>query len=282
MLRKAQGKSAVSLTYQLIKLAWDHAQCEPQALDPITLEKIKAQAKVAQALMIAVLNSAAAKKQKVRDQEVDVVVEQLQAQFETPISFDLSLKRQGLSKQQLQQAIYQDLLCEKTIAAQSQDYRAATEQEALDYYQQNKAKFMQAERRKVSHILITINDQYPENKRGAVILKLTELRTKLLNKLDKFAALALSHSECPTALNAGLIGTVTRGQLYPELDKTLFLMQAESMSGIVESEIGLHLLLCHEIFPAHQQLQKEALPLIREQLNAHRRKKCERKWLSSL
>jgi len=282
MLTKEQNRSAVSLAYQLIKLAWNHGQCDPESLDANTLKKLQAQAQVAEKIIMAVLHSSAAKKQLVRQEEVDFIIEELQQQFDNPQSFTLSLQQQGLTLAQLELAIYQDLLCEKTIAAESQDYRPATEQEALDYYHKNRNKFRQSERRKVSHILITVNELYPENSCKQARIRLTQLRTQLLDDINSFAALALAHSECPTALNNGLIGSVSRGQLYPQLDDVLFFMQAGTISPIIESEIGLHLLLCHEILPADELTETDAIKAICKQLNQHRRKKCEKQWLSSL
>ncbi|MFT6986045.1 MAG: peptidyl-prolyl cis-trans isomerase C [Psychromonas sp.] len=282
MLTKQKNRSTVSSAYQLIKLAWNHSQTGPESLDPTVIEKLQTQAQVAEKIIMAVLQSDAAKNQQVRQEEVNFIIEQLQQQFENPQSFTLSLQQQGLTVTQLELAIYQDLLCEKTVAAQSQDYRAASEQEALDYYQKNRAQFRHSERRNVSHILITINDLYRENSKEQARARLTQLRTLLLNDISSFPALALANSECPTALNNGLIGRVTRGQLYPQLDDVLFFMQAGTISPIIESEIGLHLLLCHEILPAGEQPEADAIKAITKQINQHRQKKCEKQWITSL
>ena len=81
MLTKEQNRSAVSLAYQLIKLAWNHGQCDPESLDANTLKKLQAQAQVAEKIIMAVLHSSAAKKQLVRQEEVDFIIEELQQQF---------------------------------------------------------------------------------------------------------------------------------------------------------------------------------------------------------
>ncbi len=282
MSAKYQSNLPVNRQYQLIKLAWSNYQSAPEALEPEPLEKVQQQAKVAEKIMTAVLSSAAAENEEVLDQEVEFIFEQLKEQFDSQESFELSLAQQDLSELALKQAIYQDLLCEKTIDAQSQNYTAATEQEARDYYQKNRARFRHPERREVSHILITINDQYPENRRPQAQLRINGIRKQLRKDIGKFAQLAAKYSECPTSLNKGLVGTVARGQLYPELDKVLFTMQAQTISSVVESEVGLHLLLCHEIHPAGETSEAEAVVEIRKQLDQHRKKKCEKRWLSSL
>ena len=282
MTAKYQADAPVNKKYQLIKLAWNNYQSAPENLELESLNILQKQVEVVQRLMTAVLSSPEAKNEWVKEQEVVFVFEQLQQQFDSIESFALSLKQQELSEQQLQEAIYQDLLCEKTIAANGQDYTAATEQEALEYYQKNKERFLQPERRKVSHILITINDEYAENTRTQALKKIEKLSKRLKHHITEFSNLALQHSECPTALNNGLIGVVTRGQLYPELDALLFNMQANRVSSVVESDNGFHLLLCHKILPAGEISQADAIKDIRKQLDQHRQKKCEKKWLSSL
>jgi len=273
---------AVCRQYQLIKLAWNEYQCAPESLDAVILDKLEGQVEVAQRLMTVVLASPESVDQKVAVQEVDFAIEQLQSQFNNPDDFNLCLEKQKMSKKQLQQVIYRDLLCEKTIEAQSLHVPAVKTKEALDYYQKNRGRFSHPERRKVSHILITINDQYPENKSAAAKKRINTLRDKLRDNIDDFSKLAMQNSECPSALNNGLIGTVTRGQLYPELDNLLFLMPIQTVSSVVESEIGLHLLLCHEIYPPSELNQADALQEISLQLYEHRKKKQQKKWISSL
>jgi len=275
-------KCEVNLQYQVIKLAWSLCQSSPEKLEPLALIKVEQQAKVAQKIMALVLTSEAAHAEQVKDQEVQFIFEQLQQQFDNRESFELSLQQQGLTEAQLQLAIYQDLLCEKTLAKQSEGYPRVSEAEALTYYQNNKQRFSQPERRKVSHILITINDEYAESRRHKALAKIKKLHKSLQKQITEFANLALQHSECPTSLNQGLIGEVSRGQLYPELDKVLFTMAKDCISSVIESELGFHLLLCHEISAAGEMEQAQALKEISAQLNVHRQKKHEKKWLSSL
>lgn len=282
MTIKYQADAPVNKQYQLIKLAWNHSQRAPEDLEPSLLEELNQQADVALRLMTAVLGSPEAKKLEIKEQEIDFVFEQLKDQFDNEESFDLSLEQQQLSLEALKQAIFQELLCEKTIDSQSQGYQQATEQEALTYYQKNKERFKHPERRKVSHLLITIDNESTENRRDTAERRIEGIRKQLLNDIGKFSEMAAKYSECPTSLNEGVVGTVSRGQLYPELDLVLFNIMPNRISSIVESELGFHLLLCHEVYPAGETPQSEAIKEITKQINQHRKKKCEKKWLSSL
>lgn len=282
MLVKEPIKMVVNLQYQLIKLAWANYQSSPESLTPEILVKLEQQAKAAQTIMTKVLTSDAAQSEQVNVEEVEFIFEQLKSQFDSIESFELSLKQQGLNQQSLQEAIYHDLICEKTLHSQSQGYPKASDEDVLAYYEKNKQRFSQPERRKVSHILVTINDQFAENKRHQALMKMEKLQNSLRNNMAEFSNLALQHSECPTSLNKGLIGDVCRGQLYPELDSVLFNMEVNCISSIVETEIGFHLLLCHDIFSAGEMKKADALKEIRIQLNQHRQKKYEKRWLKGL
>ncbi|MBS1214845.1 MAG: prsA3, partial [Proteobacteria bacterium] len=57
-----------------------------------------------------------------------------------------------------------------------------------------------------------------------------------------FAALAKQHSQHDSAKRGGDLGYVTRGQLPPPLEQTAFALKEGEVSGIVETELGCHIL----------------------------------------
>jgi peptidyl-prolyl cis-trans isomerase C len=122
---------------------------------------------------------------------------------------------------------------------------SATDTDAELFYRLNPERFLRPERRTVRHILITFNT--PEERHKAE-LQLNELAEKLRSGAD-FAKLALRHSQCPTALEGGLVGNVPRGQLFPQLDAVLFTLEPGELAPAVETEVGLHLLRCEAILP---------------------------------
>lgn len=282
MLQTTPTKPVINLQYQIIKLAWSQYQSTPESLTAQQFIKLEQQAKAAQKIIRLVLTTEEANNEQVKAQEVQFLIDQLHQQFDDQESYALSLKQQGLTELSLQEAIYQDLICEKTLETQSINYPKVTEEEAMLYYQKNRSRFIKPERRKASHILITINDQFAENKRQHARAKIEKLKHRLQHHIKDFENLALQHSECPTSLNKGLIGEVTQGQLYPQLDAVLFTMPVKSISSVIETEIGFHLLLCHEIYVEDEMEMQDALKAISAQLNLHRQKKYQKKWLNSL
>lgn len=282
MLVKDPVNKEVSYKYQLVKLAWLQYKTMPEDLDAEVLAKLEKQAMLAQQITAVVLATPEASNEQVKNLEVQERYDGIAAHFDDTESFLACIKGQGFTEETLWNVLYQNVVCERTVEAQSQGYPKVTEQEALTYYENNLQRFSQPERRKASHILITINDEYEENQRHKALAKVEKLANRLKDHINDFANLALQHSECPTSLNQGLIGDVSRGQLYPELDNVLFNMQTGQVSSVVETELGFHLLVCHEISPAGEMDKEVALEQITIQLNEHRQKKLEKKWISSL
>lgn len=138
------------------------------------------------------------------------------------------------------------------------------------FYHLHQARFRLPETRVLRHILITLNNEFVENRPLQARVRLNDIRKTLIREPQRFAELALKHSECPTSLNGGLLGTVPRGQLYTELEPVAFALQAGELSAIAESPMGLHLMLCDSINPERDLSIAEASPSIRRYLEKKR------------
>jgi parvulin-like peptidyl-prolyl isomerase len=75
---------------------------------------------------------------------------------------------------------------------------------------------------------------------------------------------------------------VIKGQLYPELDAALFALKENEISGVVETEIGFHLIQCLKIIRAETLSLKKATPKIRQMMQERYRRICQRAWLAGL
>jgi nitrogen fixation protein NifM len=130
------------------------------------------------------------------------------------------------------------------------------------FYHLHQPRIRRPETRVLRHILITLNDEFFENRLPQAQARINDIRKTLIDDPQRFAELALKHSECPTSLNGGLLGTVQRGQLYPELEPVAFTLQTGELSPIAKSPMGLHLLRCDSIQPARELSLAEASPSI--------------------
>lgn len=131
----------------------------------------------------------------------------------------------------------------------------------LAWYQQHRAWFMRPAQRLTSHLLITV-----ENDNLAVLRQIGRLHAEISVSREAFARLALRYSHCPSALQSGRLGWISRGLLYPALEEALFALPENGLSQPVETELGWHLLWCEKVRDAAPLPQEEALAKAREYL----------------
>ena len=92
----------------------------------------------------------------------------------------------------------------------------------------------------------------------------------------------MKHSECPTALQGDLLGEYQLGQMFPELERILFSLDAGQVSDVVETHLGFHLLRCDAIVNAKLAPFTQAAPRIREILQRRRAQRYQRAWVKQL
>ena len=146
----------------------------------------------------------------------------------------------------------------------------------------HKERFVRPETRTLRHILVTINDTLPGSERSAALAKIETVRARLVKDPKRFAEQALKHSECPTAMNGGLLGTLPRGQLYAELEPVAFALAVGQLSDVVESPIGFHVLRCDAIVPQRLAALDDVRTRIHDHLAGQRKKICQKSWINGL
>lgn len=132
------------------------------------------------------------------------------------------------------------------------------------------------------HLLLVIDDTQVDCDRVTVTGRISALQRRLQIDPRRFHRLANRFSECPTAMDGGKIGWVGRGVLYPTLDMLLFSLDANDISPVVESPMGLHVLWCEAIRPAGELPKAQALAQIRQQWQEKLRQQYQRRWLAEI
>ena len=151
------------------------------------------------------------------------------------------------------------------------------------YYQYHPEQFRRPETRLARHILITINDSHrgKHPRRGGQAHR-NQSRQDWQRNRSASKNRRSKHSECPTALDGGKLGDLPRGKLFPELDKALFEMKAGEVSGVLESELGFHVLRCDAITEAGVLGYDQAKPHIRKLMEQKRKRVCQQAWMKQL
>lgn len=275
-------KSAQPEAYNLLRTALALFKKVPNELNADELTQVRVQATNEFKIENQILNTPEAAKVIITDKELQLAFAEIRGRYEEEADFVKELAKNQLDEQGLRAALYRQCKVNTVLELVGSRSPEVSEVEIGIYYHVHAHQFNRPELREACHIFISINPEYPENTRETAWARLQEISGRLQKKPYKFADLALKHSECPTALQGGVLGLVPRGKLYPEIDAVLFTLKAGEISEIVETEIGFHLVMCKQIQKAETLSLQKAAPKIRQLIKERSRRVCQRAWLASL
>ncbi len=116
-----------------------------------------------------------------------------------------------------------------------------SDEELRKLYQAETDRFRTPERVKVRHILLKTTDKSEEQKQEARA-KIDDLLAQLSGGAD-FAKLAEANSEdVGTAVEGGDLGWVARGQTVANFEKAAFSLEPNTLSEVIETEYGYHII----------------------------------------
>lgn len=268
--------------YHLLRNAQSSFGKDPQRLDPEEYREVHRRACRSLELESMVLASPEAKGVVISDWQLDKSLTKVISRYQSSEEYQWDLERNGLDEAGLRHALYRELMFDAVMLRVTPDRIEISEQEVEQFFETHRNQFEVPEIRLARHILITLNPDYPENRREVAHARIEQVATELAGEADRFEQLARRYSECPSAMEGGKLGRVPRGQLFPELDVMLFQLPEGGVSPVLESEIGFHLLLCEQILPGRKVPFAEAAPRIRELLEARHRREYQQAWLATL
>ena len=214
--------------------------------------------------------------------QVDDAVARVRMRYSDRRQFLADLETNGLTEEALRQALHRELLFDGVMARVAAKSGVVGELDARQYYERNAHRFQVPERRRARHILVTINEDIEENRRHAARRRIEAIAVKVRSDASCFSDQAHLHSECPSALRGGEIGSVQRGQLHRSLEQALFRMEPGAVSGVIETEMGFHLLLMEEIKPSRTIPFVVAESRIKRLLEERGRRRCQKAFVERL
>ncbi|HEB56107.1 MAG TPA: nitrogen fixation protein NifM [Gammaproteobacteria bacterium] len=273
---------APEYAYHLLRSALAKFSKAPAELTADQIEAVRKQADATFELETRALSSPEAGDIVISEQRIDEALQGIVSRYESQQEFIHDLEKNDLNETLLRTALYRELKFDTVlarIAAQSVD---VSDLDILLFYEAHRERFARPETRVASHILVTVNPEFPDNTRQKAEQKMAQIQKHLRTNPKRFAELARMHSECPSALEGGKLGRLPQGKLYPQLDEALFKLSQGAVSDIVETELGLHLLYCEKIHPAKTVPLAEARVKIREIMAQRQRRRCQKIWLDKL
>lgn len=266
-------------SYLLLKTAHSLYGKGPATLAPDERAKVERLAARQYDLESRVLSTDEARDVVVPEAVLQAALREISSRYAGEQAFIDDLAVHNLTLQQFTAAVERELRVEAVLDKVGSRAAEVSDIDVELYYHYHLDQFLRPETRVARHILVTVNPEIPENARTTAEGRINAIAVRLMKDPRRFEEQALKHSECPTALNGGLLGEVRRGQLYAELDAVLFALQPMQLSGVVESPLGFHLLRCDRIRPAGKLRLDEVREQIRTLLDGRRRRICQNAWL---
>jgi nitrogen fixation protein NifM len=254
----------------------------PDALQPAEFERVQNMAQQQYELETRVLAAPEARDAMVPPATLQAAMQEIRGRYPNEDDFAEDLARNGLDEAGFAEALERELKVEAVLEKVGTRAAHIGDMDVELYYHYHPDQFRRPETRLARHILITVNDTIPENTREAAQQRIADIAVRLQKDPGRFEEQALKHSECPTALDGGKLGDLPRGKLFPELDKALFELKAGEVSGVLESELGFHVLRCDAITEASVLSMAEAKPHIRKLLEQKRKRVCQQAWVKQV
>lgn len=268
--------------YLVLKAAQKLFGKAPYALQQSEKAQVQKLAEHQHNLQSRVLVTAEARDVVVPKASLDAAMAEIRGRYKSNDEFVEDLARNDLDQDGFEAAMERELKVEAILEKVGTRAARVSDVDVELYYLYHPDQFRRPETRVARHILLTINQDYAENTREKSFERISAIAARLAKEPDRFEEQAMKHSECPTALQGGVLGDLPRGKLYPELEEVLFAMAENSISGVVESPLGFHILRCDAITPAQVLSQQQAREHIRRLLEQKRRRICQKAWVKQL
>lgn len=270
---------APEFAYHLLRGALQVFKKSIAELSDSQYQQAKSIADKTYALESVVLSAPEARDIIVSESAIISAVEEVVNRYDNRELYIQDLNSNGLDEDVLHSALHRELLFNAVMEAVAEPLPEVSDVDIDIFYQLHKEQFIKPEKRKVRHILITVNDDFVENVSESAYSRAKSIADKLNKKPSRFNALAKKYSECPTAIEGGLLGEVVQGTLYPELDAELFNMQQGEVSNAIETEMGFHILYCEKIHKSITVPLSHAKSQIKNLLQERHKKICQKVWL---
>lgn len=277
-----QLTEAQALAYLGLKIADARYGKQLNELEGTELQEVMAQAERQYRLEEKVLAAPESQQVHLPEATLDDAWLRIRRRYETEQEFEQALALVQLTPKAYRQALSRELRIEVVLEKVASRAEPVSDEAVARFYHQYPDKFTIPEKRRTRHLLITVDENRADAGELLVLQQMEAICARLLNRPELFSELTLRHSQCPTAVEGGQLGLVTKGLLFEALDQALFEMQAGDISPPLRSPLGYHILYCEAIIPAENTSLEQARPKILEYLQDKQRQQLQKRWMLQL
>ena len=215
--------------------------------------------------------------------EVNATIEDLKRKnnFKTDDELRRALATEGLTLEGFRRRVAEQLALGRITNKEVRNKIIVDEKEIRAFYEAHLDKFKRTPEVTIRHILITLPARASLEGPVQARAKAEEVLAKLRSGAD-FAEVAKAYSEGPTAETGGLLGTMQRGEMAPEIEEQAFTLPVGEISGIIQTNTGLNIIKVESrkddpIVPVEEVRDKIREALMDQKLGAK-----QKEWIEDL
>ena len=177
------------------------------------------------------------------DKEIEDQIKRLKEQNKvtTDEEFEKALEASGLTVDRLRDQLRNASTLQRVVGREVQSKVDLSDDALRVIYEREKETYRIPEKAHLAEILILRGSVGPEERVRAAV--------EALRGGAKFEAVVKQYSDGATKDRGGDLGWVTRGELLPEIDRTVFSLPANAVSDPIVTKIGWHLVRILEKAP---------------------------------
>jgi foldase protein PrsA len=211
-------------------------------------------------------------KAEARNQQIEVdkarIDQQIQL-FETgygsKVEFEKAMAKQGVNETSLRKSIEETWSVQELLDRAVKDVPVTPDTEIQKFYDSNPDKFLNPERVHVAQILRKVDATDTAEQKAEAKKTLEGIRADIESKKITFADAAAKFSQDKASVSkGGDLGFMARGQTGKPIEDAIFGTDPGSLSSVIESSTGYHLIQVIEKKPAGKATLEEARPSIQQ------------------
>jgi peptidyl-prolyl cis-trans isomerase C len=214
---------------------------------------------------------------------IDQQIQNVSKQFATPEEFQKALAKENTTESDYRKNIEESMSMQKVLDLAVKNIPPATEAELQKFYNDYPERFDAPERVRASHILLRINPKNTPEQKAEIKKKLEEIRTDIEKKTITFAEAAKKYSEdSSNAQKGGDLDFFARGQTEKPFENIAFSMNPGTISPVVETSYGYHIIQVTAIKPAGKEAFEDSKLKIQTYLDQVTKRKAVLKYVEGL
>lgn len=215
--------------------------------------------------------------------KVDQQVQRVSSQYPSQQAFQKALEKQGGSEAELRKIIEESLMMQQLLNEAVKDVLPPSEADVVKFYNDNPDKFPVPEKVHAAHILLKVGKDTPAEQKEEIRKKLEDVRAKIESKEITFADAAAKYSQDPaSSQKGGDLGFFARGQMVPAFDQAAFSLNPGSLSPVIETQFGYHIIQVIEREAARKATLDESRTAIEEHLDRVNKQQVAKKFVDGL